>query len=186
MDLGAIQSARFFEKGALANGWRLRIAHAGASVDVTRADGSKDPGVAVTAVDHEAQEDAWRYDWVADGASSIAFVPPEALDLGRETNGDVLLLVTLRIATATPAETALFAECGEGCGARVPVGAQLAALPRDEWMRVGIRLKCFAAAGADMGRLTAAGVESNAGFALAISELGYGTIADQVLGCDGP
>ena len=183
VDLSAVQSARFFEKGALATGWRLRIAHADASVHVTRADGSKDAGVAVTAVDHEAQEDAWRYDWVADGPSSIAFVPPEALDLGRETNGDVLLLLTLRIATAPPAESALFVECGDKCGARVPVGDQLAALPRDEWTRVGIPLKCFATAGADMGRLAAVGVESKAGFALAISEVGYGTVADHVLAC---
>src|SRR5690606_42122757 len=115
-----------------------------------------------------------------------AFVPPGALDLGRETNGDVLLLVTLRIATATPAETALFVECGEDCDASVPVGTQLAALPRGAWMRVGIPLKCFAAAGADMGRLAAVGVESKAGFSLAVSEVGYGTVADHVLGCDGP
>src|SRR5690606_29827266 len=149
-------------------------------------DEAKDAGVAVTAVDHEAQEDAWRYDWAADGDSSIAFVPPGALDLGRETNGDVFLLLTLRIATATPAETALFVECGEDCGARVPVGTQLAALSRDEWMRVGIPLKCFAAAGADMGRLAAVGVESQAGFALAVSQGGYGTVADHMIGCDGP
>ena len=165
---------------------QLRPMHAdlaGASVHVTRADGSKDPGVAVTAVDHEAQEDAWRYDWAADGTSSIAFVPPEALDLGRETNGDVLLLLTLRLATAPSADTALFVECGDKCGARVPVGSQFAALPRDTWMRVGIPLKCFAAGGADMVRLAAIGVESKAGFALAISEVGYGTVADQVLAC---
>lgn len=185
VDLSAVQSARFFEKGALSRGWRLRVAHGGTSAEITDVSESKDAIVAIAAVDYEAQEDAWRYDWVADGPSSIAFVPPDVLDLSRETNGDVFLLMTLRIATPTPVETALFVECGSDCGAHVPVGAQLAALERNRWMRVGIPLKCFATAGADMGKLTvAAGVESMAGYRLAISEVGYGTVADHLLACD--
>lgn len=184
VDLSAVQSARFFEKGALAKGWRLRVVHTGAPAFVTRAVESKGLGVAITAVDHKAQEDAWRYDWTVGGSSSIAFVPPDALDLSRETNGDVLLLMTLRIETPTPSETNVFVECGDDCGARVAIGEQLAALAPDQWMRVGIPLKCFATAGANMGRLTvAAGIESSAGYRLAISEIGYGTVADHVLGC---
>ena len=112
---------------------------------------------------------------------------PDALDLSRETNGDVLLLMTLRIETPTPKETALFVECGDDCVGRVPVGAQLAALPVDQWTRVGIPLKCFAAASANMGKLTVVpGIESTAGYRLAISEVGYGTVADHVLTCDKP
>jgi beta-glucosidase len=183
VDLAAIQSSRFFDKGALAQGWRLRVAHGGDPAYATGPTGAQDPGVAITAIDHEAQEDAWRYDWRADGTSSIAFVPPDALDLARETNGDVLLLLTLRIDAPSPDGTALFVECGDGCRARVPVRAQLAALPRDRWLRVGIPLKCFAAAGANMGGLTAVGVESSAGYRLAISGVGYGTDADHALGC---
>jgi beta-glucosidase len=148
---------------------------------------AKNADVAVTAVDHKAQEDAWRYDWVADGASSVALVAPDALDLSRETNGDVLLLMTLRIETPTPKETALFVECGDDCAGRVPAGAQLAALPVGQWISVGMPLKCFAAAGANMGRLTAAaGIESTAGYRLAISEVGYGTVSDHLLTCNGP
>ena len=186
LDLGAVQSARFFERGALAKGWRLRVARAGATAHVTRAVESKGMDVAITPIDHKAQEDAWRYDWMAGDPSSIAFMPPEPLDLSRETNGDVLLLMTLRTMVPTPRETALFVECGDECGARVPVGEQLAALAPAQWLRVGIPLKCFAAAGADMGKLTvAAGIESTAGYQLAIGEVGYGTVADQLLRCDG-
>ena len=185
LDLSAIQSARFFEKGALAKGWRLRVSHAGTPTYFTGTAGSKNASVAVTAVDHKAQEDAWRYGWVEGGPSSVAFVAPDALDLSRETNGDVLLLMTLRVETLAPKETALFAECGDDCVGRVLVGAQLAALPVNQWLRVGIPLKCFAAAGANMGKLTvAAGIESIAGYRLSISEVGYGTVSDHLLGCD--
>ncbi|KAF1716393.1 1,4-beta-D-glucan glucohydrolase [Pseudoxanthomonas yeongjuensis] len=187
LDLSAVQSARFFERGALAKGWRLRVAHAGVPAYSTVVAEAKDANVTVTAVDHKAQEDAWRYAWVADGPSSVALVAPDALDLSRETNGDVLLLLTMRIETPTPRETALFVECGDDCAGRVPVGAQLAALPVNQWTSIGMPLKCFAAAGANMGKLTvAAGIESSAGYRLAISEVGYGTVADHVLGCDGP
>lgn len=186
LDLSAVQSARFFERGALAKGWRLRVAHAGMSAYSTSVAEAKDANVIVTAVDHKAQEDAWRYDWVADGASSIALMAPDALDLSRETNGDVLLLMTLRIETPTPKETALFVECGDDCVGRVPVGAQLAALPVNQWTSIGIPLKCFAAADANMGKLTVVpGIESTAGYRLAISEVGYGTVADHLLVCDG-
>jgi beta-glucosidase len=187
VDLSGAQNARFFGKGALAKGWRLRVAHAGTTSYFTNIADAKNSSLTITAVDHKAQEDAWKYDWVADGASSVAFVSPQALDLGRETNGDVLLVMTLRIDAPPPGETALFVECGKDCGAHVLVGKQLALLPANHWARIGIRLKCFATAGADMSKLTAAaGIESAAGFKLAISEVSYGTVADHLLSCDQP
>jgi len=188
LDLSAVQSAHFFEKGALAKGWHVRVTHDGAPAYFDSVAESKNAGLAITAVDHKAQEDAWRYQWVAAGASSsMAFVPAEALDLSRETNGDVLLSMIVRIEADTPDDTSLFVECGNDCDGRVPVGAQLALLPKNQWLRVGIPLKCFAAAGANMGKLTtAAGFESRAGFAMAISEIGYGTVADRLLGCGKP
>ncbi len=185
VDLSAIQSARFFERGGLAKGWQLRIGQGDAGTRVTTPVEARDTALTVTAVDHKAQEDAWRYDWTAAGASRIAFVAPQPLDLTRETNGDVQLLVTLRLDTAPPADTALFVECGPECDGEVPVAAQLAALPRNEWLRVGIPLKCFAAAGADTGKLAVpAGVASTQGFRIAISEVGYGTDAEHVLACE--
>jgi beta-glucosidase len=187
VDLSTLQSARFFERGALAKGWRLRTTHAGKSAHASVAAEAKGPGVLVSAVDHAAQEDAWRYVWQADGPSSIAFVAPEPLDLSRETNGDVMLLLTLRTEPGTPAETSLFVECGEKCGGKVAVGAQLAALPPGQWTDVGILLKCFAAQGANMASLTVpAGIESVAGYQVSISKVGYGTVAEHVIACPTP
>ncbi|NDK38130.1 1,4-beta-D-glucan glucohydrolase [Pseudoxanthomonas gei] len=187
LDLSALQSARYFEKGGVAKGWRLRLDHAGAPVYVERAGDTHDAGITVVAVDHKAQEDAWRYAWKAPGISSIAFVAPEPLDLSRETNGDVLLVMTMRIEATPAADTALFVECGDKCAGRVAVGAQLAKLPANQWMSVALPLKCFASAGANMASLTVpAGIESLQGNQLAISEVGYGTVSDHVLACEAP
>ncbi len=184
VDLSASQSDRFFERGALAKGWRLRVGSAAAPVYLTKAMESKSGDIAVTAVDHKAQEDAWRLRWSGAGRSAAAFVPAEPLDLSRETNGDVLLLLTLRVESALAKDVSFFVECGDKCAAKAMVGEQLAALPRDAWTRVGIPLKCFQAAGASMGKLLApAGIEAAAGTQLSVSEVGYGTVADTVLKC---
>jgi len=187
LDLSAVQSAHFFEKGALAKGWRVRVTHDGTPTYFGSLAESKNAGLAIAAVDHNAQEDAWRYQWLAGASSSVAFVPAETLDLSRETNGDVLLSMILRIEADTPDDTSLFVECGTDCKGRVLVGPQITLLPRNQWLRVGIPLKCFAVAGADMGKLTtAAGFESRASFTVTISEIGYGTVADHLLGCGKP
>ena len=185
VDLSASQSDRFFERGALAKGWRLRIGSgAAAPTYLTKAIESKGDGVAVSAVDHKAQEDAWRLRWSGAGRSTVALMPAEPLDLSRETNGDVLLLMTLRVESALQKDASLFVECGDKCAAKATVGDQLAALPRDAWTRVGIPLKCFQSAGASMGKLLVpVGIEATAGTQLSVSEVGYGTVADVVLKC---
>ncbi|MET0755848.1 MAG: glycoside hydrolase family 3 N-terminal domain-containing protein [Pseudoxanthomonas sp.] len=184
VDLSASQSDRFFERGALAKGWRLRTSNDGKTSTLTKPIESQNVGVAVSAVDHKAQEDAWRFKWTGAGRSGVGFMPAEMLDLNRETNGDLMLVMTLRRESAMPKDTSLFVECGNECRGVVPVGEQLGAIPADTWTRVGIPLKCFAAANASMGRLTvAAGIEASAGAQLSVSEVGYGTLADQVLKC---
>jgi hypothetical protein len=47
-------------------------------------------------------------------------------------------------------------------------------------------VEVLASSGANLGKLTAAGVESTAGFKLAISEVGYGTVSDHLLDCANP
>jgi len=184
VDLSASQSDRFFERGALSKGWRLRaLAGAVPSYMSVVSDKSGD-GVQVGAVDYKAQEDAWRFTWTGSGRPSIAFVPPVPLDLNRETNGDVLLLMTLRIESAIKPYLSLIVECGDECTVKVPVGQQLMELPRNQWARIGIPLKCLQAAGANMGALAVpVGIEAGAGTVLSVHEVGYGTVTDKVLSC---
>jgi beta-glucosidase len=46
-------------------------------------------------------------------------------------------------------------ECGESCGAAVPIEEQLRAAPAGEWRSFKILLQCFQQHGADMRRITA-------------------------------
>lgn len=184
VDLSASQSDRFFERGALSKGWRLRVLANAVPTYLTAISDASGDGVSVGAVDYKAQEDAWKFTWAGNSRSSIALVPPKPLDLTRETNGDVMLLMTLRIESALSPDLSLIAECGEGCAAIVPVGQQLMVLPRDQWTRLGIPLKCFQAGGANMGALAVpVGIEAGAGTVLSVHEVGYGTVADKVLSC---
>ena len=109
---------------------------------------------------------------------------PAPLDVERETNGDVLLVTTLRVDALSPGGTSIGVGCGVGCSGQVSVGRQLAALPHGQWLRVGIPLKCFRDAGADMSRLDRPFEwSSHSGEQIAITDVSLSTVADQTLAC---
>jgi beta-glucosidase len=75
--------------------------------------------------------------------------------------------------------------CGAGCEARVRIDADLATLPTDTWLRVGVPLKCLQAAGADMGRIDRPLRIQTAGtLALGLSRVELGTNPDRTLSCN--
>jgi beta-glucosidase len=110
---------------------------------------------------------------------------PAPLDVERETNGDVLLVTTLRIDEISPESTSMIGVgCGVGCSGQVPVGRQLAALPHGQWLRLGISLKCFRDAGASMSRLDRPFVwSSHSSERIAMADVSLGTVADRMLTC---
>ena len=61
--------------------------------------------------------------------------------------------MTLRVDTAPQGEVRMRLACGEGCTAAVPLRETLAALAPGQWTTVGVPLKCFAVAGADLAKL---------------------------------
>jgi beta-glucosidase len=105
----------------------------------------------------------------------------------RETNGDVLLVTTLKVDAVSPGDTSTIGVgCGAGCEGQVPVGRQLAALPQGQWLRVGIPLKCFRDAGANMSRIERPFEwSSRSGARVAITDVSLGTVADRTLVCPG-
>jgi beta-glucosidase len=180
---GAAADARtFFAAGAPTASWSLVVGNID-RVDETRITTSAAQAlqgrVQVSATDYQVQEGARRF-VVAGGGAATALSTHEPIDIARETNGDVLLLFTLRMDRApTSASVALRCEA-EGCGAAVPVS-----LPqRGEFVRYGIPLKCFAGKGADMARVSAPFVLQTQGPAdFAIAEVRLGTDAQVVLPC---
>ncbi|MET0290547.1 MAG: glycoside hydrolase family 3 N-terminal domain-containing protein [Pseudoxanthomonas sp.] len=185
MDLSVLGSQTFFIRGAPATGWTVRVqAKGGKPRSLSQPSGQKDArDVAIVPVDNKAQEDSWRFSWKQD--ADVAFIAPRPQDLVRETNGDVLLLMTMRVDTSPKGKGAeLFVECGEGCSARFPLDTAFATAPRGSWGKVGVPLKCLASLGAQMGNISVPfGLRMPAGTEVSLSEVGFGTDAQHVLAC---
>lgn len=74
--------------------------------------------------------------------------------------------------------------CGPGCGGEIAPGA-LNALNVGQWQTVGVSLKCFANAGADVSKLTAPFQISTTGSVkFSLSRVAVGTVADTILDCE--
>ncbi len=133
--------------------------------------------VRVTAENFKVQEGARRFT-VKDGAASVQLANFNAVDVARETNGDVLLLVTMRVWHA-PATARI--------GAEGPAGKGLTAvtLPvTPGYVRYGVPLKCLREKGADVTKLNRPFVLETEGKAdFAIAEVRIGSDAETVLPC---
>jgi beta-glucosidase len=153
---GGAEPGVYFARGAVAPGWSLLLADGedgGTPVNVLPGE-SIDRRVRVTATDHLAQEDARRFVWSGRGEARALLRADAPVDLSRESNGDVSLVMTIRIDALPADEVELAVRCGADCIARVPVAAQLRALPAATWTRVALPLKCFAQNGAALERLS--------------------------------
>lgn len=185
IDATTAQANLLLGRGVASQGFRLRLVGAdGAEADVMHPQvKSPDGHLALTAIDHKVQEGARLLVWTGDATAEL--VSSSALDLVRETNGDVQLVTTLRV-DALPADgkVSLVVGCGEGCSAEIPLGESLAALPQGEWQRVGVLLKCLRQAGADTGRLDMPfAIRSGAGLQLALAEVALATDVDHKVDC---
>jgi len=169
----------WFANGVPSASWSLVVADA-AGAQQTRITTvpakALDGRVTVTATDHVVQEGARRF-VVDSGSASIQLGTFDPLDIARESNGDVMLLVTARIDKA-PGKASIGMR-GGGSGA-VPV-----TLPASRnYVRYGVQLKCFAAKGVDMTKVTAPFVLTVDGPTdLSLAEVRLGSDAEVVLGC---
>lgn len=178
----------FFARGDAGPGMALRIEDAaGQGLTVTRVpDALPDDRLKITGVDHLAQEDGRRLAWSGKGEAVAALQSHTALDLQRESNGDLMLLTTLRVDAAPQGEAWLSVGCGAGCSARVAIGASLAALPQGQWKRVGVPLKCLAKAGAKLDAIDRPwSVVTADAMTISVSRVALGALneAEVTLGC---
>jgi len=186
IELSSARAGVYFTHGKPAQGFTLRLTGAnGAAANVTATPAATaDGSLRIVALDYKAQEDARSLDWSGRGTAHAALVAPAPLDVERETNGDVMLVTTLRIDAVSAQGATVGVACGSGCGAAVPIGKQLAVLPRGQWLRVGVPLKCFRDAGADMSKLDRPFEwTSGPGERIAVTDVSLGTVADRTLDC---
>jgi beta-glucosidase len=175
-------SRTFLSAGAPAASWSLHIVDPGAPGSQTRlttfpAD-ALDGRARVTVEDAAVQEGARRFR-LSGGEAAITLGTFEPIDISRETNGDVMLLVTLKM-TDAPDRTGIAMRSGAETTAvanvQIPQGTA--------FVRYGISLKCLRDKGIDMSKVSMPFVLATSGKAdFALSEVRLGTDAEVVLPC---
>ena len=175
----------WFVRGAPTTGMTLRLVGAdGAAMDVVHpAAKTADGTLEMSAINHQVQEGARLFAWTGEGV--VQLLANQPLDVSRETNGDVPVVLELRV-DALPADPAAFvaAQCGEGCGGEVAIGPALARLPRGEWTRLAVPLKCLRTGGADTARLQVPfALRAAPGTRLALAGVSVSTAFDHLAEC---
>jgi beta-glucosidase len=187
LKLSGEQAGVYFTRGKPAQDFVVRLTGAnGTATNVAATPAATaDGNLQITALDYKAQEDARSLSWSGAGVATVELVATAPLDVERETNGDVMLVTTMKVDAASPGDTSTIGiGCGAGCRALVPVGSQLSTLPQGQWLRVGISLKCFRDAGANMSKVDRPFEwTSHSAGKIAITDVSLGTVADQTLAC---
>jgi len=105
-------------------------------------------GAAMTRTDRRGQEDSLRLTYK--GAGSVAIEQAMPIDLTRESNGQLSLIVDYRV-TAKPAGQVTLGMADGSKAASVPLTG---ALTDDDWATAAVPLRCFADQGIAMGKVT--------------------------------
>ena len=150
---------RFFVEGHAPSPWTLAATGA----------------LTVRTIDAGAQENARLATWSGQGVGVLA-VLGGPVDLRRQTNGDMALLVRYRVSATPTAAVRLSVACGPDCGGALDVTTLLTANKANaqdaDWRTSKIKLSCFQDAGADMSKVSSPFSLSTGGaLSLAISDL---------------
>jgi beta-glucosidase len=83
-----------------------------------------------------------------------------------------------------PKDLTIGVGCGAGCGGKVPFADTVAGLDAAQWQVVGVPLKCFVKAGADVSKLNETlSLETSGKLDISFSQVKLGTVADKVVSC---
>ncbi|MCG8274950.1 glycoside hydrolase family 3 protein [Stenotrophomonas sp. NLF4-10] len=188
IDPNASRTSTWFDRGVATTGLTLRLTGAdGEAMDVVHPNVvTTDGSVTMAAVNTEVQEGARQFDFKGAGVVELRSNTP--LDLVRETNGDVLVIANVRVdALPAGAQVGYVASCGEGCRGELAIGEALAQLPRGEWARLGVPLKCLRGAGIDTGKLDMPfALRGSDGLRLSLAKVSIGTDYERKVECPAP
>ncbi|HEY8593430.1 MAG TPA: exo 1,3/1,4-beta-D-glucan glucohydrolase [Sphingomicrobium sp.] len=172
--VAAASDGIIFGSGKLPAGWSLGLREeGGVVVPVDGNSGATGSGrLRVAGVDRRAQEDARRFTWDGSGGAAAVISAAQPLDISREANGELSLVVDYRVDARPAGNVTLGLECGPGCTASVPVAGTLRAAKIGEWRTLAVPLRCFATTSVDMRRVSAPVVISSSGaLTLSISDV---------------
>lgn len=142
LDMGA--DGPFFSKGRVRDGWSLSLAE-GAGATRVAGNSAQSPSGALTivGVDRDAQEDARRLTWTGARDAEVRVEANRPLDLAREANGELSLVIQHRV-DARPTGPVTLSIAAAGKRASVPVAGALRAAPVGQWTTLAVPLRCFA------------------------------------------
>jgi beta-glucosidase len=141
----------FFARGALPTGWSF----------------APSGGVTLSAVDRRGQEDTRLITFSGAGEQALRITTAEPLDIARETNAELSLLIDYNVRSGPTADVKLGMD-----NASVTVTNALRGAPKGEWRTLAVPLKCFAKGGAEMTRISTPLVLGTSGrLAVAISDI---------------
>jgi len=150
-----VDTQMFFAAGRTGSGWTWAVADDAGATPLARGIGASDSGrLTLTAIDKAKQEDSRRLRWSGTGQSTAEITGATAIDLTRQTNGQMALGFDYRVEEAPGAEVSLGMGCGASCGGSVPITPALRTAPRGRWQHLDVPLACFAAAGENMSRVS--------------------------------
>jgi beta-glucosidase len=164
----------FFAAGRLGSGWHWVAGE----------------GVAMSATDKSAQEDARLLSWRGTTAAqaSLTLTGTSPIDLQREANGQLSLGFDYRASAPVPTAVGvvLSVECGTGCRGAVPIARGLSAATVGQWGHLKVPLSCFAGAGADLTRITAPFViQASGNLNLSVANIRLESGTDGTIACGG-
>jgi beta-glucosidase len=135
-------------------------------------------GAVQTRTDRTAQEDSLRLAYK--GAGSVAIEQAMPIDLTRESNGQLSVIVDYRV-TGTPAGQVTLGLADTAKIATVPLTG---AMKAGDWMRVAVPLRCFADQGLAMDKVTQPFILTSTGaVSLDVSSIRVGTAPAGPVSC---
>ena len=132
-------ASRLFGRGIVPPGWTSTLVGG---------------GIKASAVDRRAQEDSRRLVWTEPGLATWRIASPRPLDLGRETNGEISLIVDYRVDAKPTGALTLGMADDRGKMANVTITREIRGEPLGQWASLAIPLQCFRALGLDMDKVT--------------------------------
>jgi beta-glucosidase len=178
----AIETQVFLTRGKPGSGWQWVVSNPTGIHEPLQSTGTQ--GVSFTPSDFKAQEDARSIQWPKSGGARVGLAGDVAIDLKRETNGEVSLAFDYRVDEPVTGPVRVLMECGAACAGTVPIDAALKAAPRGKWQHLKILLSCFEKSGMDMGRITAPFLISSDGpLSLSVAEIKLESGVSDVMAC---
>ncbi|RVT42246.1 glycoside hydrolase family 3 protein [Sphingobium algorifonticola] len=140
-------------------------------------------GVRQAGVDRRAQEDARSFLWQGE-TGHVAITPPRPIDLSRESNALLSIVVEYRVDRLAAGPVTL-AMASDGKTGSVPITRALSQAKPGEWTRLTVPLHCFATVGVDMTAVsTPFRIDASAGTTIAISDVTVADIPTATTQCD--